>query len=117
MRDECRVVEGELVEETTTGRLVPVKKDLVFRQSEPLIPISQKLLDQVSEDMKYFERKMLERFGWIGSCYEPACVHGIAMDVHCCNCHSGFLFFPEQCVCGENPQNPRIVLTDKDDLK
>lgn len=23
---------------------------------------------------------------------EPACKHGIAMDVHCCNCHSGFIF-------------------------
>ena len=23
---------------------------------------------------------------------EAACEHGTAMDVHCCNCHSGFIF-------------------------
>lgn len=28
------------------------------------------------------------------------CEHGPAVDVHCCNCHSGFLFTPEDCVCG-----------------
>lgn len=28
------------------------------------------------------------------------CVHGVAPDVHCCNCHSGFLFGQESCVCG-----------------
>lgn len=27
------------------------------------------------------------------------CEHGTAMDVHCCNCHSGFLFDPDSCVC------------------
>jgi hypothetical protein len=27
------------------------------------------------------------------------CQHGTAMDVHCCNCHSGFLFDLESCVC------------------
>ena len=25
---------------------------------------------------------------------DEACKHGVAMDVHCCNCHSGFLFTP-----------------------
>ena len=23
---------------------------------------------------------------------DPACEHGIALDVHCCHCHSGFIF-------------------------
>lgn len=27
------------------------------------------------------------------------CEHGTAMDVHCCNCHSGFLFDINSCVC------------------
>lgn len=27
------------------------------------------------------------------------CEHGTAMDVHCCNCHSGFLFDADSCVC------------------
>ena len=27
------------------------------------------------------------------------CEHGVALDVHCCNCHSGFLFDIEHCVC------------------
>ena len=30
---------------------------------------------------------------------DAACEHGTAMDVHCCNCHSGFLFDAESCVC------------------
>ena len=26
-------------------------------------------------------------------CYgDHVCEHGVAMDVHCCNCHSGFIF-------------------------
>jgi hypothetical protein len=32
---------------------------------------------------------------------DVTCQHGVAMDVHCCNCHSGFLFDPESCVCGK----------------
>lgn len=28
------------------------------------------------------------------------CEHGTAMDVHCCNCHSGYLFDLSSCVCG-----------------
>lgn len=28
------------------------------------------------------------------------CQHGTAMDVHCCGCHSGFLFDAATCVCG-----------------
>lgn len=31
---------------------------------------------------------------------DAVCEHGTALDVHCCNCHSGFLFNPEQCHCG-----------------
>lgn len=33
---------------------------------------------------------------------DVVCEHGVAMDVHCCNCHSGFLFDIEQCVCEWN---------------
>lgn len=29
-----------------------------------------------------------------------ACEHGTASDVHCCNCHNGFLFDSTRCVCG-----------------
>lgn len=33
--------------------------------------------------------------------FEPdtVCEHGTAWDVHCCGCHSGFLFDPSSCVC------------------
>ena len=27
------------------------------------------------------------------------CEHGKAVDIHCCNCHPGFLFDAESCVC------------------
>jgi hypothetical protein len=27
------------------------------------------------------------------------CEHGTALDVHCCNCHSGFLFDTRSCTC------------------
>lgn len=27
------------------------------------------------------------------------CEHGVAMDVHCCGCHSGFLFDIQSCTC------------------
>lgn len=30
---------------------------------------------------------------------DQVCSHGVAMDVHCCGCHSGFLFDPDSCVC------------------
>jgi hypothetical protein len=31
---------------------------------------------------------------------DVVCVaHGTAIDVHCCNCHSGFLFNHDSCVC------------------
>lgn len=45
--------------------------------------------------------KMIHLGNWnyaCGSCHpsilhsEPACEHGTAWDVHCCNCHSGFIF-------------------------
>ena len=29
----------------------------------------------------------------------PVCKHGTAMDVHCCNCHYGFLFDADSCTC------------------
>jgi hypothetical protein len=34
---------------------------------------------------------------------DMVCEHGTAMDVHCCNCHSGFLFDITQCVCDNQP--------------
>jgi hypothetical protein len=30
---------------------------------------------------------------------DVVCQHGTAIDVHCCNCHSGFLFSTEDCEC------------------
>lgn len=30
---------------------------------------------------------------------DEACQHGTALDVHCCNCHGGFLFDVDACVC------------------
>lgn len=30
---------------------------------------------------------------------DAVCEHGTALDVHCCNCHSGFLFDVDSCVC------------------
>jgi hypothetical protein len=30
---------------------------------------------------------------------DEVCEHGTAMDVHCCGCHSGFLFSLEECTC------------------
>jgi hypothetical protein len=38
---------------------------------------------------------------------EYACAHGTAIDVHCCNCHSGFLFDIDACVCGFEPPTIR----------
>lgn len=30
---------------------------------------------------------------------DPTCEHGVAWDVHCCGCHSGFIFDSRKCVC------------------
>ena len=30
---------------------------------------------------------------------DVCCEHGVAMDVHCCGCHSGFLFNVNACSC------------------
>lgn len=30
---------------------------------------------------------------------DVVCQHGVAMDVHCCGCHSGFLFDSMTCTC------------------
>lgn len=32
------------------------------------------------------------------------CEHGTAMDVHCCGCHSGYLFDITQCTCLDDSQ-------------
>jgi hypothetical protein len=34
------------------------------------------------------------------------CEHGTALDVHCCGCHSGFLFDFAACTCGLGSRNP-----------
>jgi hypothetical protein len=38
---------------------------------------------------------------------DAVCDHGTAVDVHCCNCHSGFLFDADACVCGEYGMDTR----------
>lgn len=30
---------------------------------------------------------------------DDVCEHGTALNVHCCGCHSGFLFDMETCTC------------------
>ena len=40
---------------------------------------------------------------------EPVCEHGTAMDVHCCGCHSGFLFDVQSCTCLEEPESADAV--------
>ena len=37
---------------------------------------------------------------WTMNAGEYVCAHGTAIDIHCCNCHSGFLFNVDTCVCG-----------------
>lgn len=39
------------------------------------------------------------KFTQAGPDADWVCEHGTAIDVHCCNCHSGFLFDSESCVC------------------
>jgi hypothetical protein len=34
---------------------------------------------------------------------DVVCEHGTAIDVHCCNCHSGFLFDWDGCSCAPEP--------------
>lgn len=34
---------------------------------------------------------------------DMVCSHGVAMDVHCCGCHSGFLFDSAKCICLSRP--------------
>lgn len=41
---------------------------------------------------------------------DVVCQHGTAMDVHCCNCHSGFLFDTNSCVCGPSDYTLRQLL-------
>lgn len=36
---------------------------------------------------------------------DQVCKHGVAMDVHCCNCHSGFLFDKDH-ECPEPDEEP-----------
>jgi hypothetical protein len=37
---------------------------------------------------------------------DAVCEHGTAMDVHCCNCHGGFLFDSASCVCEFDAASP-----------
>lgn len=41
---------------------------------------------------------------------EVRCEHGVAMDVHCCGCHSGFLFDIMTCTCLGDPLVPQSAL-------
>jgi hypothetical protein len=41
------------------------------------------------------------------------CEHGVAMDVHCCNCHSGFIFDKDH-VCGDEPGQPADAEDEED---
>jgi hypothetical protein len=41
------------------------------------------------------------------------CQHGTAMDVHCCGCHSGFLFDIQNCTCGTPDTDFRMPRTLK----
>lgn len=40
---------------------------------------------------------------------DMVCEHGTALDVHCCNCHSGFLFDAESCVCEAPPKRDALL--------
>jgi hypothetical protein len=43
---------------------------------------------------------------------DMVCNHGVAMDVHCCGCHSGFLFDIATCVClGRQKEPTDVILT------
>ncbi len=44
---------------------------------------------------------------------EPACEHGKAWDVHCCGCHSGFLFDAMSCTCMDEGED----YGDEDDFE
>lgn len=45
---------------------------------------------------------------------EATCSHGVAWDVHCCGCHSGFLFDAMACTClnGESMEPLPVVSAD-----
>ncbi len=47
---------------------------------------------------------------------DSACGHGTAWDVHCCGCHSGFLFDIMTCSCLTLPQKEtmKIILQTRD---
>lgn len=40
---------------------------------------------------------------------DVTCEHGVAMDVHCCGCHSGFLFDRQKCTCLNPPDDPKRI--------
>jgi len=47
----------------------------------------------------------------VGRDVDRVCKHGHAMDVHCCLCHSGFLFSVDDCTCLDAD---RLVFVDRD---
>lgn len=53
---------------------------------------------QTGEDASREAAKRMSVRGPSPDTKDVVCEHGTAMDVHCCNCHSGFLFDAE-CVC------------------
>lgn len=44
----------------------------------------------------------------IDSYGDAVCKHGVAVDVHCCNCHSGF-FPPDDCCCTDDDDASETV--------
>ena len=57
---------------------------------------------QPMTDQRYQE--LMQRFGGrrVEDKVADVCRHGVALDVHCCGCHSGFIFDPEH-ECSEEP--------------
>lgn len=111
MREPPRVVNGEVVQETITGRLVPVRNRLAFKVREPheaVIPIDPK---PFYTDLAEVEQRLLDNYGFIGICHEP--------EPEClCSKPSaeGTFMVNEQCPVHGVPHRSfgRILLTDKE---
>ena len=48
---------------------------------------------------------------------DTVCEHGTALDCHCCNCHSGFLFNIEDCVCDIGLCSTGLMISKLKNLK
>jgi NAD-dependent SIR2 family protein deacetylase len=49
---------------------------------------------------------------WRGEGPDAVCEHGTAADVHCCNCHHGFLFAPYDCECTDDDDDGDVVVCE-----